>query len=560
MAFVGSSQFTIEGDANNIVQGNQNVYNIQTAYFQVEADEDGKEYKEYRTIIRGDIYKLQDVFWHQTLDGNGSVLEQLVYIAEINDPDGSGGSVARFTVLAYRGSRAREAWKSEFIKFSQDFRSDRVQLFAINRSKIPALIFYGDLLPFGQLTDNGLRTGMLSGVNLGALARSLASLPPTMWFNHQNGFISRNNTRALVSSGIHLEPSLPTVLRNEASLKYFLGLGRDFDRMFVKTMAYRTSIQAYGATQTNAHRVSVFRDARLSSTMTDTSELVAVRSGGGNYKCSIDGGGCLSRSSRTQMDNGFTRFRLHANGTHHRRLCIHFDYDMEEEMSRWLVQADGVFCRLGVSVNEARMNDYALNLPRFYLKGALSKLPSRRRRRVQRQNQDRANLYLFIRTIPISSSDPSPCSTTTNSLHFWSFSSLGSTPIPPKECRSLGLPTKLVPVTEWTRYSWPGETYEVIRRYAEAKGFGMHRRGMDGSEFAGYLGMEVGWEIAAAGRGRVEESLEEVEGTLEGSAAEGDGDASGAFGALSRAIFELVNRTKEKSIWAAVGDIPAYGF
>ncbi|KAL0066371.1 hypothetical protein AAF712_006630 [Marasmius tenuissimus] len=53
MAFVGSSKFTIEGDANNIVQGNQNVYNIQTAYFQVETekDDDGEEYKQASSIF-----------------------------------------------------------------------------------------------------------------------------------------------------------------------------------------------------------------------------------------------------------------------------------------------------------------------------------------------------------------------------------------------------------------------------------------------------------------------------------------------------------------------------
>ncbi|KAJ8087530.1 hypothetical protein PM082_006361 [Marasmius tenuissimus] len=224
------------------------------------------------------------------------------------------------------------------------------------------------------------------------------------------------------------------------------------------------------------------------------------------------------------MDNGFTRFRLRMDGTRRRRLCIHFDYDVTEEMSGWLVQVDGVFFRLGGSVDEARMNGYALNLPRLYPKGALSKSPSLRRRRAHHQNQERTNVYLFVRTISLSSG-PSPCSTTTKSLHFWSFSNSGLTPIPPKECRSLGLPKKLVLVTEWTRYSWPAETYEVIRRYAGAKGFAIHRGGMDGSEFVRYLGIEVGWEVV------MEDRLEEVEVTREGEAAEGNRTTSGAFGA-----------------------------
>ncbi|KAJ8087531.1 hypothetical protein PM082_006362 [Marasmius tenuissimus] len=68
----------------------------------------------------GDIYKIQDVFRHQTSDGNGRVLEQFVYIAEINDPSDTGRAVTRLTVLAYRGSQAREAQKSEFVKFSHN--------------------------------------------------------------------------------------------------------------------------------------------------------------------------------------------------------------------------------------------------------------------------------------------------------------------------------------------------------------------------------------------------------------------------------------------------------
>ncbi|KAK1216351.1 hypothetical protein PQX77_021021 [Marasmius sp. AFHP31] len=503
MAFVGSTNFSVEGDANNIVRGNQNVYNIQTAYFKVKNadkdvdDDDEFEFGEYRTIICRDIYKIQEIFWHETMGGN----KELIYIAEVEGLRRSSSSLSRFTVVSHSGDQAQEAWKTEFLRFTRDLRSDRAQLFGLTKSKIPSLILYGDLVPLGHLTNSGFKIGLFTGIYLWALARNLNCMLPEIWLDPKTDSLCRGPrgpcfcAPGLGLDGVRLAHTSPSTefLKDEICLRYFLSQGKMFDRMFLRTLADTTSIPGQGPTfpimPTN--KIGVFSDLDLPR------EAIAVRSGGGHYKC-----------------RPF--------------VYLHLDLDWKEECSAWLAHAVRTFKHLCIPLDN-QIHNYALNLPTLYLKGALAspsvKYP-------QQMNSPSLQIYLFVHPAPLSS----PPDASTKSLHYWSFDKAGASSISCEECEELGLPTKLEVTPEWRRYFWPCGTYEVVCQYQEAKELAIRAdKEAGGMEHAyvRHLGFDVDWEAVLP-----VVRFEEVE----------------------KVDKEVGSSGQEKSMWVAVGDIPAFGF
>uniref|UniRef100_A0A0W0FH65 Uncharacterized protein n=1 Tax=Moniliophthora roreri TaxID=221103 RepID=A0A0W0FH65_MONRR len=99
------------------------------------------EYNQYREIIRGDIYKLEQLFsedrgdWERE-DGHlvKNSYQRTIHRARVYGDD------RVFTAISYPADL--EEGLHEMISS---------QLFAINRSKIPTLLFYDEWLPFGHL-------------------------------------------------------------------------------------------------------------------------------------------------------------------------------------------------------------------------------------------------------------------------------------------------------------------------------------------------------------------------------------------------------------------------
>ncbi|KAI3595885.1 hypothetical protein WG66_008858 [Moniliophthora roreri] len=115
------------------------------------------EYNQYREIIRGDIYKLEQLFsedrgdWERE-DGHlvKNSYQRTIHRARVYGDD------RVFTAISYRGQDAEKpsTQHSSFTFIILTSLSDPavlLQLFAINRSKIPTLLFYDEWLPFGHL-------------------------------------------------------------------------------------------------------------------------------------------------------------------------------------------------------------------------------------------------------------------------------------------------------------------------------------------------------------------------------------------------------------------------
>ncbi|KAF9260547.1 hypothetical protein L218DRAFT_574401 [Marasmius fiardii PR-910] len=135
---IGASQFTIAGDVNSYIQGNQTI-NYTTRIIQQKTI-----YDEFPNIRRGHVYKIRDLDHVDCILGpkiwlNKGVefeAERTISTAEIH------GSSSRFTVVSYKGKDADKAWEKEFRRWSENTDAVKMQLFGINRSSVPLLIFH----------------------------------------------------------------------------------------------------------------------------------------------------------------------------------------------------------------------------------------------------------------------------------------------------------------------------------------------------------------------------------------------------------------------------------
>ncbi|KAK7040813.1 hypothetical protein VNI00_009409 [Paramarasmius palmivorus] len=139
---VQGNQFNNSNNTTNIVHGNY--ISCHTTVTEVVKR---TEYSEFREVKRGDVITLEDLYcedlsqyeW-QFRGGRGfgrlkaRVTTQTIALFPYKDSE--------FTLVKYEGADAEKIWKRDFRTFSQTREPGSPQLFAINISKIPMLIFH----------------------------------------------------------------------------------------------------------------------------------------------------------------------------------------------------------------------------------------------------------------------------------------------------------------------------------------------------------------------------------------------------------------------------------
>ncbi|KAK7026086.1 hypothetical protein VNI00_015732 [Paramarasmius palmivorus] len=151
------TDFTVDGDITNTVNGNQ--YNASVMNFgQVERRE-RTEYDEFEEVKRGQIYTLKrlhtenpEKWWDWELKDEELVrtnrsAQRTICTVQVR-PD----QQTKYTVAIYEGKDAHVWWKRDFERFSSAGLGapDTWQLYGLNRSKIPLLIFHDELVPLAN--------------------------------------------------------------------------------------------------------------------------------------------------------------------------------------------------------------------------------------------------------------------------------------------------------------------------------------------------------------------------------------------------------------------------
>ncbi|KAG7097649.1 hypothetical protein E1B28_004981 [Marasmius oreades] len=340
-----------------------------------------------------------------------------------------------------------------------------MQLFGINRSSVPLLIFYGELLPLAHFWD---RLGYLRRSYACTLARNMDWRESEMWIDPEQGTLihgvegpAHNLFQLSIPTVKTLPSSVQLLLQDDVCIRYLsrLPLVEEFDGEVIDVLHVVSMVKGEKSPTINRPHV-------LS---TKTNSIIAVGSG------VWDGYGCFD--DRVLMPDGRTRFTL---VTDHASSLNVYSGDPSSNQNAWLSQASRFFHRLGIPLDED-LSSYKLIVPYINLSGSIEDSE-------QRCSED-TPIYFFLHPPPFTPllKDGS----VTASIHTWSFDEDGKTSISRRHCKYLGLPTELrvnFCWESWT-YHWPSETYRSIHKWQIARGFDPTT-----SDFARYLGYPA-WDV-----------------------------------------------------------------
>ncbi|KAF9269074.1 hypothetical protein L218DRAFT_940162 [Marasmius fiardii PR-910] len=485
MAFVGTSQFSIKGGAYNYVEGDQ-INNHMTQVVQQRVKK--------RTIY-DEVCKIQDIdckaylmSWNPE-SGNYEVefrAERTISVAEIH------GVSSRFTVASYKGEDAEKASsdhffykntvidrKEEFQQFSETTDTTKMQLFGINRSSIPLLIFYGDLAPLAHFWDT---LGGFGRAFASTLALKMRCAGSEIWVNPKQGTLIRGlegPDRYLNHLGIWNIDTLPStikLLEKDVCIRYFSQLQsiKKFDKDIIDVLHYQSAV------------IEDLPSAAIRPCILSSLPNVMIAVGIGAWR----GFGCLDYGSRVVMPDGRTQYSLFKKST---KIQVFELYsDQYDDRSAWFSQASSVFHELGTSLEED-LSSYKLILPDIWLRGTF-KHPKIK----QQWRSEGPPIHLFIYPLPF----PPPLKAgSVVTTHIWSSDEIGQVTFSHDRCEYLGLPTKLwgKRLSTTNKSSWPSETYKSIDNWQTARGFDPTT-----PNFTRYLGYPE-WKVLSFKSGRFEE-------------------------------------------------------
>ncbi|KAI3620920.1 hypothetical protein WG66_006301 [Moniliophthora roreri] len=238
MSFVNSSHTIITGENTlNHVQGNQvnSTINTGTVNFNTsQAVAKRTEHDEFQYVRRGDMVKVKELGstelsewdWKwQNRDLNGQCklsAQKTIYTVEIVDRQ------SKFTAMIYEGEDAQDLWEKDFRQFS---RTHDPQLFGINQSAIPALIFHHELIPCAHFYTGSF----WMHVYIQYLATNMRCWDTMLWMNTTSGVLlcGPDGPATWLNYSSPAEsidvPSTIDMLKDDTSFRFFSKFGRSVD-------------------------------------------------------------------------------------------------------------------------------------------------------------------------------------------------------------------------------------------------------------------------------------------------------------------------------------------
>ncbi|KAG7097616.1 hypothetical protein E1B28_004950 [Marasmius oreades] len=471
--FQGANGVSIGQGTFNAVTGNQTNNNI---YVEGQKKE-RRIYDEFPDIQRGLVHRLKDLAHKdRLLRWNSSLMnyeveftvERTTSTAKIH------GDSSSFIVVSYKGQDAEKAWKKDFREFSETTNTTTMQLFGINRSKIPLLIFFGELVPLAHLSLGQFGRGYASTFAFWNMSCEEAEI----WIDPKQGTLVRGvegphcDLDCFIFTARALPPSVELLLQEDVCFRYFsrLPLDKEFDRRVIDEFRRGFEIGCHVGPPI------IGKPCVFSS---KTNSIIAV--GDGSH---WNGYGCLEY--QVVMPDGRTRFTLTD-----KRSELTLYSDPFGHHCAWLSQASSVFLRLGILLDEEHWS-YELSVPYIKLKGSTENSSIQQQRR-----SEVPPIYFFLHPLP-----PFPLGDgSVLSIHTWSHDENGETPIPHHHCNYLGLPTELsLAICSSNTFYWPSEVYKSIHKWQVARGFDPTT-----ADFARYLDHPIYEVLLESEAGRFEE-------------------------------------------------------
>ncbi|KAG7097644.1 hypothetical protein E1B28_004976 [Marasmius oreades] len=352
--FQGANGISIGQGTFNVVTGNQtnnnNIYN----HYIAEEKKKRRIYDEFPDIQRGLVHRLKDLdyknyflCWNDRLNKQEVefMVERTISTAKIH------GDSSTYTVVSYKGQDAQKAWKKEFQQFSETTNTTKMQLFGINQSRIPLLIFYGELVPLAHLSD---RLGPFGQAYTRTLSLNMECGESEMWINPAQGTLVHglqlpefSQTYSIVEihgdqhelylthssfSAVETLPPSVELLDEDVCFRYFsqLPLNKDLDIDVIDVFHLISDIQR--------ERSPIINQPYVFSSKTNS--IIAVG------RDEWVGYGCLD--NQVLMPDGRIRFTLGDKAS-----VFVLKTNTQGDRRAWFSQASSVFHRLGISLDEA---------------------------------------------------------------------------------------------------------------------------------------------------------------------------------------------------------------
>ncbi|KAG7096327.1 hypothetical protein E1B28_003771 [Marasmius oreades] len=470
--FQAASGISMQTAVFNEIGGNQITNN-----YTVREERERNIYDEFRYIRLGDVEMIRELgnVTFRKLDEFQGVVRS-TFTAIVHCSQGS-----KCTVLSYSGPDA-EQWERDFRQVSGLRNTQMMQLFGINRSNVPLLIFHSELVPLVQVWRDLPILGRAYFRTLALMKFDCHEI--ALWIDPKRGRLICGLMGSGCDSieGLLLEtPTMSSnidLLQEDVFWRYLPGVkpsDREFDECVIATLALQ-----YDYIQGSYSHNRVPWVTGVHSTVTESPIAIAVVPWISD-ECFDD---------RLLMADGAARFTL----LNVRKDVYFWLIDLDLRISRaWLSQAPAVFHKLGISLDE----DLDLGVPNLGLVGWIDgdEVFWQRRHR-------HGPIYLYIlprrqhsRTLRV----------------FWSSDENGKRGFSEGARRYLGLSTG-TGFSDPMQYSWTTQVYKEMQRWQVSRGFDPTT-----TDFARYLGHPI-FDVMQSDTSRFEE-LDEGEYHSRGSIA-----------------------------------------
>uniref|UniRef100_A0A0W0EVX6 Uncharacterized protein n=1 Tax=Moniliophthora roreri TaxID=221103 RepID=A0A0W0EVX6_MONRR len=464
MSFTNTSHIVITGENTfNHVQGNQVNGTTNAGTVNFNASQERTKYNQFREVIHGDMIMLKEIHTKEITNREwghkyGKVtgkhrVRRTMYIVKVY-PDRQ----SKFTAIMYEGEDADCIWEKEFEKFSHTRSPLVAQLFGINRSEIPMLIFHDELIPCAHFFNE---KSIWMKIYINYLRRNMGCWTENLWMSTASGVLfsgpdspSAPGIRSDAVKSI-VVPATVDMLKDDTCFRFFINFGS----RSTSSNSRRPPIQGFRPSQLEFSDASLSPQPLAESTGSPPDEhhrQASVR----HRLLTIDGG-CYEVANRGSFKLDLTREK-----------GVHFDavYSHKKFRRGWLSQSCRVFD--AIEVAERKEDFFIINPPRLMIQSTrrCAASPILCKDEYPVKETPPTPIYLFLHPLPMSISEL--VSWMDGHFYFWSFGRTGQSRMSEEECERWGLPvlTLFTSSSVWL-YSWPAHVYTALRDWQMARGF-----------------------------------------------------------------------------------------
>ncbi|ESK81577.1 hypothetical protein Moror_11308 [Moniliophthora roreri MCA 2997] len=517
MSFKNSSGFSFKGnDTFNHVEGNQ--FNGQVINVNSHAAAKRTKYDEFDYVKSGHIITLKTLHtendWHRDCKSQEWRIKsrKTIHTIELHNNQQS-----KYTAVMYEGKDARTLWEEDFRWFSRTRNPSSFQLFGINRSEIPALIFHHELVPCAHFYTRSF----WMNVYIQHLRKNMGCWDYMLWMNTTTGVLLRGpdgpstRFRSFGTNESIVVPPTVDMLKDDASFRFFskLGLSVDISVLNCAVLDSRlTSLHDLFPRMVEDHQsdhpdwslvmlwylrslwrnppdhlpMDVIGGLRFDTVYSPSMEAVArrPREAGSLWKWwKMDG-----LVDRTELDGGLIRFKL--DPVQGERIHLRAKYERLRFCQEWLSQSPRVFDALDVT--EGKENFFIVEPPDLTLRYTQRPRTFSTLRNAEHPTEETPLTPVYLSLHPLPATLSELVSWTERPRYFWSFDKTGQSRLSEEECERWGLPVLVFDTdhpTQFELYSLPTHIYAALQDWQKARGFDPTTS--DWARSMGYLELEI---------------------------------------------------------------------